>query len=120
MKKKHSSQSGFFNSRVLLGFVLGLVGIFLMLVGVGMSSGSSALAQNPLAAGVKIAPEVLSDTADGKSASVVSSRSPGRCQRGLCNKGQDARGWFVLQHPYSACSQQHQVDLKAFLGAQRG
>ena len=46
MKKRHASQSGFFNSRVLLGFVLGLAGIFLVLIGFGMSSESSVLAQN--------------------------------------------------------------------------
>ena len=47
MKKKRPSQSGFFNPRVLLGFVLGSIGLFLALVGFGLSSGTSALAQNP-------------------------------------------------------------------------
>ena len=118
MKKKRSSQSGFFNSRVLLGFVLGLVGIFLMLVGVGMSSGSSALAQNPLAAGVKIAPEVLADTADGKSASVVIFLADqADVSAAYAMKDQDARGWFV----YNTLTQhaaRTQVDLQAFLTAQ--
>ena len=58
MKKRHASQSGFFNSRVLLGFVLGLAGIFLVLVGFGMSSESSVSAQNQLPDRSKIAPEV--------------------------------------------------------------
>jgi hypothetical protein len=80
MKKKRSSQSGFFSPRVLIGFVLGSVGFFLALVGLGMSSKASPVAQAPngnqdrggaapaiasIAPGVKIAPEVLADTADG-------------------------------------------------------
>ena len=87
MKKKRPSQSGFFNPRVLLGFVLGLLGVLLALIGFDMSSGASALAQSPkgnqvgggavptlagsLAPGVKIAPEVLADTVGSYKASVV-------------------------------------------------
>ena len=97
MKKKRHSQSGFFEfARLLLGFALGLVGIFLVLVGFGMSSGSSALAQNPLAARAKIAPEVLADTADGKSASVVILLADqADVSAAYAMKDQDARGWFV-------------------------
>src|SRR5947207_15793966 len=83
MKKKRPSQSGFFNPRILLGFVLGSVGVLLALVGLGMSSGTSALAQDPKRSGTlhttggsltaegKIAAEVLAETAAGRNASVV-------------------------------------------------
>ena len=71
MKKRHASRSGFFGLRMLLGFALGLIGILLVLVGFGISSGPSALAQNPSAVRSKISPEVLTDTADNKNASVV-------------------------------------------------
>src|SRR5437870_1075728 len=115
MKKRHAFHGGFFNSRVLLGFVLGLAGIFLVLVGFGMSSESSALAQNPLASSPKIAPEVLADTADGKSASVViflSDQADVSAADGM--KDQDARGWFVYntltQHAANT-----QAALQAFL-----
>ena len=71
MEKKRSLRCGFFNPRLLLGFVLGSVGVFLALVAFGIFSGASTLAQGPrqrggpLAASMKIAPEVLADTADG-------------------------------------------------------
>src|SRR5207237_10712263 len=87
MKKKLPSENGFSGLHVLAGFVLGSIGLVLALVGFALSSGTSALAQNPKGnqerggpsqtlsaspdAGLKIAPEVLADTAEGKSASVV-------------------------------------------------
>jgi serine protease AprX len=128
MKKKRPSQNGFFNPRVLFGFVLGSVGVFLALVGFGMSSGVSALAQNPKGnqerggtarrtAGVKIAPEVLADTAGGKNASVViflADQADVSAAYGM--KDQDARGWFV----YNTLSQhaaRTQAGLQAFLTA---
>ncbi|HEX7516017.1 MAG TPA: S8 family serine peptidase [Chthoniobacterales bacterium] len=133
MKKKRSAQNGFFNPRVVLGFALGSVGVLLALVGFGMSSGSFALAQNPkqnqegggtpqtlagsLAPGVKIAPEVLADTADGKSASVVIllvDQADVSAAYGM--KDQDARGWFV----YNTLTQhaaRTQAGLQAFLTA---
>src|SRR5204862_884647 len=118
MKKRRASQSGFFSWRVLLGFVLGLVGVFLALVGFGISSGSSVLAQNPLAARAKIAPEVLADTADGKSASVVILLSKqADVSAAYAMKDQDARGWFV----YNALTQhaaRTQTNLQAFLTAE--
>ena len=127
MKKKRPSQSGFFHPRVLLGFVLGSVGVLLALVGFGISSGASALAQNSKARHAcrhaasrrrKIAPEVLADTANGKSASVVillAEQADVSAAYGM--KDQDARGWFV----YNTLTQhaaRTQASLQAFLTAQ--
>src|SRR2546428_7312853 len=47
MKKKLASKSAFFNSRVLIGFVFCLVGVFLALLGLGLYPGASARAQGP-------------------------------------------------------------------------
>jgi len=44
MKKKSTSQSAFFNLRVLLGLVLALAGVFLALLSVGAFSNASAQA----------------------------------------------------------------------------
>jgi serine protease AprX len=120
MKKKRPSQSGFFNPHVLLGLVLGSIGVLLVLVGLGASSGTSALAQNASSPGgdAKIAAEVLADTAGGKSASVViflAEQADVSAAYGM--KDQDARGWFV----YNTLSQhaaRTQADLLAFLTAQ--
>ena len=132
--RNHGGAYGFFfrnrnrDPRVLLGFVLGSVGVLLALVGFGMSSGASALAQDPkqnqerggtpqTTAGVKIAPEVLADTADGKSASVVillADQADVSAAYGM--KDQDARGWFV----YNTLTQhaaRTQAGLQAFLTA---
>ena len=119
MKKKRPSKSGFFNPRVLLGFVLGSIGVLLVLVGLGTSSGTSALAQNPgsPSGGAKIAPDVLAETADGKSASVVIFLADqADVSAAYSMKDQDARGWFV----YNTLSQhaaRTQADLQAFLTA---
>jgi subtilisin family serine protease len=126
MKKTHH-QSGFFHSRLLLGFVLGSVGVFLALVGFALSSGTSALAQNAeqkqkggtsqLTAGVKIAPAVLADTADGKHASiVVLLADQADVSAAYEMKDQDARGWFV----YNTLTQhaaRTQASLQGFLTA---
>src|ERR1700680_2956007 len=114
MKRTRIVQSGFFNPRICLGFVFGSVGVLLALVGFGMSSGTSVLAQDakqnqergavlPPTAGVKIAPEVLADTAGGNNASVVillADQADVSAAYGI--KDQDARGWFVyntlIQH----------------------
>src|SRR5437588_369707 len=45
MKKKLSSRSAFFNSRVLFAFAFCLVGVFLALFGLGLYPGASAWAQ---------------------------------------------------------------------------
>jgi len=103
---------------MLLGFLLGLAGVFLALAGFGMSSESSALAQNHSAARIKIAPEVLADTTDGKSASVVIFLAEqADVSSAYAMKDQDARGWFV----YNTLTQhaaKTQADLQAFLTAQ--
>src|SRR5437870_6884876 len=122
---------GLSGSRVLLGFVLGSIGVLLALVGLGISPGASAFAQNPKGnqgrsdssqtaasspeAGVKIAPEVLDDTADGKNASVVILLADQvDVSTAYRMKDQDARGWFVYntltQHAARA-----QADLQGFL-----
>jgi len=44
MKKKSTSQSAFFNLRVLLGLVLALAGVFIALLGFGAFSNASAQA----------------------------------------------------------------------------
>ena len=133
MKNQRAFRSGFFNPRVVLGFVLASVGVLLALVGFGISSGTSALAQDrqqnqerrgtpkttaaSLAPGVKIAPEVLADTADGKNASVVillTDQADVSAAYGM--KDQDARGWFV----YNTLTQhaaRTQAGLQAFLTA---
>ena len=111
MKKTRPFQSGFFGPRILLGFVLCSVGVLLALVGFGIFSGASALAQNPRpdpASGMspatldpvvvaKIAPEVVADTANGNNASVVillADQADVSAAYGM--KDQDARGWFVF------------------------
>src|SRR5476649_17772 len=45
MKKERPSRSGFFNPRILFGFVL--CSVFLALIGFGMYWGTSAFAQKP-------------------------------------------------------------------------
>src|ERR1051325_7839660 len=118
MKRKIPSRNGFFSLRVLVGFALGSAGVFLGLAGFGVSSGSSVLAQNAMA-NSKIAPEVMADTADGKSASVVIFLADqADVSAGYSMKDQDARGWFV----YNTLSQhaaRTQVDLKALLNARQ-
>ena len=127
MKKKRPSQSGFFNPRVLFGFVLGSVGVLLVLLGFSMSSGASALdpKQNPergdasqQAGRGKIAPAVLAETADGKVASIVILLADqADVSAAYRMQDQDARGWFV----YNTLTQhaaRTQADLQAFLTAQ--
>jgi serine protease AprX len=131
MKKKRRSQNGFSDLHLLLGFVLGSLGVLLVLVGLGISSGTSALAQGPKAnqgrgatsqtlaaspvANIKIAPEVLADTAAGKSASVViflADQADVSAAYGM--KDQDARGWFVY-NTLTRHAARTQADLQAFL-----
>ncbi len=131
MKKKRPAQSGFFNPRILIGFALGSLGIFLVLVAFGMSSGSAALAQGPkvnqaggntqaasassLAPGAKIAPEVLAETAGGQSASIVILLADqADVSAAYAMKDQDARGWFI----YNTLTQhaaRTQIGLKTLL-----
>ena len=127
MKKMDPSQSGFFHSRVLLGFVLGSAGILLAVLGFAVSSHTSALAGNagqkqerrtlPATTGSKIAPEVIADTMEGKSASIVILLADQADVTAAYEmRDQDARGWFVyntlIQH-----AARTQADLQAFLTA---
>jgi subtilisin family serine protease len=117
MKKRHVSRNGYFNLRMLLGFALGLMGILLVLVGFGISSGPSALAQNPSAVRSKISREVLADTADSKNASVViflSDQADVSAAYGL--RDQDARGWFVY-NTLTRHAARTQAELQAVLTA---
>jgi subtilisin family serine protease len=119
MKKKRLFQSGFFIPRILLGFVLGTLGVLLVLAGFGTASGISALAQKPdsLVANGKIAPEVLADTAGGKSASVVILLADqADVGAAYAMQDQDARGWFVYQ-TLTQHAARTQADLQAFLTA---
>jgi subtilisin family serine protease len=121
MKTKCSFQSGFYRPRILLGFFLCSVGVLLALIGFGVSSGTSVLAQSVRQNqedGSKIAPQALAETADGAIASVVILLADqADVSAAYEMKDQDARGWFV----YNTLTQhaaRTQVDLKAFLEAQ--
>ncbi len=119
MKKKRPSQRGFFDPRILLGFVLGSIGVLLVVVGFGMSSGTSALAQDPGTpiSDAKIAAEVLTDTANEQSASVVIFlANQADVSAAYEMKDQDARGWFVY-NTLSQHAERTQAELKAFLTA---
>ena len=106
MKNKTASKNGFFTFRVLLGVVLCFGGIMIVLFALGKASAQPrtalAAANPPSLAGAsygapgKIAPEVLADTADGKSASVVILLADqADVSAGYGMRDQDARGWFV-------------------------
>jgi serine protease AprX len=133
MKIKRYFQSGFYHPRILLGFFLCSVGVLLALIAFGVSWGTSALAQGPRQAqtdggapppntasgvGPKIAPQVLADTDDGASASVVILLADqADVSAAYEMRDQDARGWFV----YNTLTQhaaRTQVSLQAFLEAQ--
>jgi serine protease AprX len=128
MKQERSFRSRFLNPRLCLGFVLCSAGLLLALIGFGMFSGKSALAQNARqnqdgsgtvdsVVGAKIAPQVLAETADGAIASVVILLADqADVSAAYEMKDQDARGWFV----YNTLTQhaaRTQVDLKTFLQA---
>src|SRR6201982_817106 len=93
MKNKTASKNGFFTFRLLIGVVLCFAGIMMVLFALGKVSAqprtTSALAN-------KIAPEVLADTANGKSASVIILLADqADVSAGYGMRDQDARGWFV-------------------------
>jgi subtilisin family serine protease len=84
----------------------------------GTTTSSSSRIPEQAAATAKIAPQVLADTRDGKSASVVIVlASQANVSAGYEMKDQDARGWFVyntlIQH-----SARTQSALQSFLKAQ--
>src|ERR1041385_4404389 len=93
MKSKNTAKNGFFTFRVLIGVVLCFAGIMIVLFALGKASAQPRTAP---AAANKIAPEVLADTADGKSASVVILLADqADVSAGYGMRDQDARGWFV-------------------------
>src|SRR5450432_2270735 len=99
-------------SRLYLLLFFGVVCLAgLMQTGTTSSSSSS---QSPN----KIALEVLSDTANGKSASVVIFlANQADLSAAYAMKDQDARGWFVY-HMLTQHAARTQGDLQAFLKAQ--
>ena len=93
MKKKPTSQSAFFKLRVLLGVLLCFAGVMIVLFALGKASAQPRTASAPTN---KIAPEVLADTAGGKSASVIFLLADqADVSAGYGMKDQDARGWSV-------------------------
>jgi serine protease AprX len=124
MKKKSASQSAFFKLRVLLGVLLCFAAVTVVLFALGKVSAQprtvSGQANPPtgrLAAANKIAPEVLADTADGRSASVIILLADqANVSAGYGIRDQDAQGWFV----YNSLSQHAahtQIGLKNFLSS---
>jgi hypothetical protein len=124
MKKKSASQSAFFKLRTLLGVLLGFAGVTIVLFALGKASAQpstpSGQANPPtggFAAANKIASEVLADTADGRSASVIILLADqADVNAGYGIRDQDAQGWFV----YDSLTQhaaRTQIGLKNFLSS---
>src|SRR5437763_16178882 len=82
---------GFFMFRLLIGVVLCFTGVMILLFALGKASAQPR--RGPATS--KIAPEVLADTADGKSASViVLLADQADVSAGYGMRDQDGRGWF--------------------------
>src|SRR5438045_2612548 len=93
MKNKTASKNGFFTFRVLIGVLLCFAGVMIVLFALGKASAQPRTASAPTN---KIAPEVLADTAGGKSASVIFLLADqADVSAGYGMKDQDARGWSV-------------------------
>src|SRR5947207_10696442 len=93
MKNKTASKNGFFTFRVLIGVLLCFAGVMIVLFALGKASAQPRTASAPTN---KIAPEVLADTADDKSASVIILLADqADVSAGSGMRDQDARGWFV-------------------------
>src|SRR5438477_6254230 len=100
MKNKTASKNGFFTFRVLIVVLLCFAGVMIVLFALGKASAQPRTASAPTN---KIAPEVLADTVDGKSASVlILLAEQADVSAGSGMRDQDARGWFVyntlIQH----------------------
>src|SRR5215472_9521384 len=94
MKNKTASKNGFFTFRVLIGVVLCFAGITIVLFAFGPAAAGQP--RTVSASANKIAPEVMADTADGKSASVIILLADqANVNAGYNMRDQDARGWFV-------------------------
>src|SRR5262249_6629082 len=115
------SNNGLVKPYVLFGLALGSIGMFLGMVAFAVPPGALPVraTQNQvvLIAPTKIAPEVLVDTSQGKSGSVVIFLADQADVTAAYRiKDQDARGWFV----YNTLSQhavQSQAGLRGFLTA---
>jgi len=94
MKNKTASKNGFFTFRVLIGVVLCFAGITIVLFALGPAAAGQPRAVS--ASVNKIAPEVMADTADGKSASIIILLADqADVSAGYGMRDQDARGRFV-------------------------
>ncbi|MDP9098151.1 MAG: S8 family serine peptidase [Verrucomicrobiota bacterium] len=106
------SSSGFFQVKVAVSFALCFAGVLL-----AMMAWSSAAGSKPAEIMAKIAPEVLAETAEGGSASIVILLSDqADVSAAYQIRDQDARGWFV----YNGLTQhaaRTQVGLRAELEA---
>ena len=123
MKKKSAVKTAFANVRLLLGISLCLAGITIVLLALGKVSaqpGTASIQANPPATGFaaaanKIAPEVMTDTADGKSASVIIFMADQADVSAASDMAdQDARGWFVYKTLVSH-AERTQSELRTFL-----
>src|SRR5215472_3916394 len=94
MKNKTASKNGFFTFRVLIGVVLCFAGITIVLFALGPAAAGQP--RTVSAQANKIAPEVMADTDNGKSASVIILLADqANVNAGYNMRDQDARGWFV-------------------------
>src|SRR5438034_10760953 len=91
--RRRLGEGGFFTFRVLIGVLLCFAGVMIVLFALGKASAQPRTASAPTN---KIAPEVLADTAGGKSASeIFLLADQADVSAGYGMKDQDARGWSV-------------------------
>src|SRR5205814_9091369 len=93
MKNKTASKNGFFTFRVLIGVLLCFAGVMIILIALGKASAQPRTATAPTN---KIASEVLADTDDDKSDSVIimlADQDDVSADSGM--RDQDARGCCV-------------------------
>jgi len=92
MKKKHHSRSGFFNTRIVLSFVLCSVGVFLSLLGYGAFSNTFAQATTsvpaPVAPLTEETEEMSPADANGRFVQLIEFAEPGVLQRAGHNSGE--------------------------------
>src|SRR5438094_9077393 len=116
MKNKTASKNGFFTFRVLIGVLLCFAGFMIVLFALGKASAQPRTASAPTN---RSAPEVLADTAGGKSASVIFLLADqADVSAGYGMKDQDARGWSV----YDTLTQhatRTQIGLRNLLNSRR-
>ena len=97
-------EGGYFTFRLLMGVLLCFAGVTIVSFALGPAaagqprtgSAHTTPPKDGFAAANKIAPEVLADTADGKSASVIILLADQEdVSAGYGMRDQDARGWLV-------------------------